>query len=833
MTLPINSFDVFRRALEAHGLEVQQDRGGKFRARCPHRQDAHASLVLWVDVGGRLCFFDEADPKGDKLAILEALGLSWAELYPGVKSHAEQRAPIRIKRRSDVPAELGVQGYRIAAQYDYRDELRRQLYQVVRYEASDRRKAFRQQRPLTDDENGDYVSTIGGYNVPGGASLPPCRRVLYRLPELLAAPITTPVFIVEGEKDVETLRRLGYVATTNPMGAGKWAEVADHAAEVLRDREVIVIPDADDAGRKHAIQVCRHLAGCGIRVRMLELPDLPRKGDATDWFELCGGTLERFQELIAEAGEYVDDTLIDAMGTRREVVNERPLEQIGSSTLARLREVSGTTEALYRRGGELCRIVRDHEGRALIQVVGIAELRYIVARTVHTGRLTPSGQFVDVAPPRELLEYILAHPNPGFPNLAMLSEVPFVGPDGRVVSTEGYDEGTGVYVALLPHLRDLAVPESPSQADAASAVARLRRVFEEFPWQSPSDWANFLALHFTLLLRVMFPTVPEFMVAAKTQGTGKTLALRLASLIVLGREPVIADVPTDPTEFAKVVGAFLRSGQRFVVFDNAIRPIESATLAALLTSVEFTFRILGKSETMTLANTVVIAFTGNNPVVRSDLTRRTVWCDLDAKDPRPNLRRFAVSDIVAHVRENQCSLLTDILIIYRAWFAAGRPEAPGVAAIGSFERWHRTVAGILHFAGVPSFLANFEERSEGADDEVLSIGAFVRACYDRFGKTEWTANQLCQRLADSPEFFATLPLDLQSRFDRGKGTLARSIGHLLRQEQDRHNANGLVVRRLGVNRDKVQKYRVEPWQPNVEPPRAPWALSHARAMALR
>ncbi|MBL8763145.1 MAG: toprim domain-containing protein [Phycisphaerae bacterium] len=814
-------FDLLHRAVQAHGCDPEPERGGKFRARCIWRHDEHKSFVYWPDANGRVVFFDEADPKGDKLVILEALGLSWAELNPGIKSHAEQRAPIRIKRRFDVPAELGVQGYRRISGYEYRDESGRLLFEVVRYECRDRRKAFRQQRPAGDDENGDYVSTIGSFNVPGGASLAPCRRVLYRLPELLAAPVTTLVFIVEGEKDVETLLRMGFAATTNPMGAGKWSEVADHAAEVLRDREVIVLPDADDAGRKHAVQVCRHLVGCGIRVRMLELPDLSNKGDVTDWFDLYGGTRERFDELVTATQEYVDDTLIDATGTRREVVNERPLDAIGSSVLVRLREVSGTSEALYRRGGELCRIVRDHEWRALIQVVGIAELRYIVARTVHTGRLTPSGQFVDVAPPRELLEYILAHPNPGFPNLAMLSEVPFVGPDGRVVSTEGYDEGTGVYVALLPHLRDLAVPESPSQADAALAVARLRRVFEEFPWQSPSDWANFLALLFTLLLRVMFPTVPAFMVAAKTQGTGKTLALRLASLIVLGREPVIADVPTEPTEFAKVVGAFLRSGQRFVVFDNAIRPIESATLAALLTSVEFTFRILGKSETMTLANTVVIAFTGNNPVVRSDLTRRTVWCDLDAKDPRPNLRRFAVSDIVAHVRENQCSLLTDVLSIYRAWFAAGRPEAPNVAAIGSFERWHRTVAGILHFAGVPSFLANFEERSEGADDEALSIGAFVRACYDRFAKTEWTANELCQRLADSPEFFATLPLDLQSRFDRGKGTLAWSIGRLLRQEQDRHNANGLVIRRLGVNRDKVQKYRVEPWQPNVESPRTP------------
>ena len=49
-----------------------------------------------------------------------------------------------------------------------------------------------------------------------------CPRVLYRLPDLLNAPPERPVFVVEGEKDVETLASLGLIATTNAMGAGKW-----------------------------------------------------------------------------------------------------------------------------------------------------------------------------------------------------------------------------------------------------------------------------------------------------------------------------------------------------------------------------------------------------------------------------------------------------------------------------------------------------------------------------------------------------------------------------------------------------------------------------------
>ena len=47
------------------------------------------------------------------------------------------------------------------------------------------------------------------------------ERVLYRLPEVLAA---GEVWVVEGEKDADSLAALGIVATCNAGGAGKWSE---------------------------------------------------------------------------------------------------------------------------------------------------------------------------------------------------------------------------------------------------------------------------------------------------------------------------------------------------------------------------------------------------------------------------------------------------------------------------------------------------------------------------------------------------------------------------------------------------------------------------------
>src|SRR5262249_8439441 len=89
----------------------------------------------------------------------------------------------------------------IVATYDYADETGKLLFQTVRYY----HKNFAQRRP---DGNGGWIWNLEGV-----------RRVLYRLPEVTAA---QTVCIAEGEKDAENLRTLGFVATTNPMGAGKW-----------------------------------------------------------------------------------------------------------------------------------------------------------------------------------------------------------------------------------------------------------------------------------------------------------------------------------------------------------------------------------------------------------------------------------------------------------------------------------------------------------------------------------------------------------------------------------------------------------------------------------
>lgn len=170
---------------------------------------------------------------------------------------------------------------RIVATYDYRDEHGNLLFQVARLQDP---KDFRQRRP---DGNGGWEWSVKG-----------TRIVPYRLPELQASNGST-VYVVEGEKDVDRLSSSGLVATCNPGGAGKWP---DDFASYLTGRDVVILPDNDTAGKEHGQQVATNLVPKAKRVRMLELPGLPPKGDVSDWLA-AGGSRDELERLAAAAPE--------------------------------------------------------------------------------------------------------------------------------------------------------------------------------------------------------------------------------------------------------------------------------------------------------------------------------------------------------------------------------------------------------------------------------------------------------------------------------------------------------------------------------------------------
>jgi hypothetical protein len=250
--------------------------GTGWSARCPAHDDRRASLSIAEGDDGRVLVNCHAGCGVE--SICAAIGMKPTDLF--VASTSTVLRPAREKheyRGHENGTEANAEPPRIVATYDYRDEAGELLFQVVRYDPKD----FRQRRPKA---GGGWEWSVKGVRV-----------IPYRLPELLAEP-SRPVFVVEGEKDVDNLARIGVLATCNAGGAGKWT--LDHA-EFLWGRRVCVLGDNDDSGHKQRDQVVCSLYGIAEWMRIVELPGLPAKGDVSDWLA-AGGTKDELKRL-AEA----------------------------------------------------------------------------------------------------------------------------------------------------------------------------------------------------------------------------------------------------------------------------------------------------------------------------------------------------------------------------------------------------------------------------------------------------------------------------------------------------------------------------------------------------
>lgn len=156
------------------------------------------------------------------------------------------------------------------AVYDYTDEAGRLLYQKLRYPG----KRFMLRKP-TEDGTWDYQ--LGDF-----------RKVLYHLPEVVTA---NWVLLTEGEKDSDNVRNLNLgqhdkrgltrlATTTNFDGAEKWRP---EYSPYFTGKQVVILPDNDDPGRRHAKLVAKSVHPYAHSLRVVDLPDLGEHQDVSDY----------------------------------------------------------------------------------------------------------------------------------------------------------------------------------------------------------------------------------------------------------------------------------------------------------------------------------------------------------------------------------------------------------------------------------------------------------------------------------------------------------------------------------------------------------------------
>lgn len=208
-----------------------------WEARCPCRNDDdNPSLAVSEDArnGNILVTCHRGSPCSTK-EICESMGLGLSALFPPEKRQTKEKLTF-VKA------------------YDYVNEDGELLFQKVRYVNEFGKKKFLQRKP-TGKKNPEWDYSIG--DVP---------KVLYNLPAVLrAVEAGQPVWVVEGEKDADTLIEKGIIATTTPNGAGTWLQIHTKA---LAGAVVEIIADNDEPGIDHAKNVAEELAkaGCDVQI---------------------------------------------------------------------------------------------------------------------------------------------------------------------------------------------------------------------------------------------------------------------------------------------------------------------------------------------------------------------------------------------------------------------------------------------------------------------------------------------------------------------------------------------------------------------------------------
>ena len=268
------------------------------------------------------------------------------------------------------------------------------------------------------------------------------------------------------------------------------------------------------------------------------------------------------------------------------------------------------------------------------------------------------------------------------PPLLSVTNCPFLRPDGSLCQRPGYDQQTAIL--FIPGQQTFpTIAATPTLEDAREALKYLdNTLLKEFPFVNRTDHSVAFSLFLTALDRQAMPATPIHGYTSPIHGTGKSLLVRLASIVASGASPRLISQGQSQEDFDKAFGAALIAGYRIISFDNCERELGGSLLCQAVTEPHIDVRELGFSRLVEVPNTSLLCATGNNLEIAKDSVRRTLFCRLDAGVEQPELRSFE-RDVVETAYAERTQLVAAGLTILRAWHAA--KTAIGVSPLGSFE----------------------------------------------------------------------------------------------------------------------------------------------------
>ena len=293
---------------------------------------------------------------------------------------------------------------------------------------------------------------------------------------------------------------------------------------------------------------------------------------------------------------------------------------------------------LYRRGGLIVSTGFDKmqtwDGRSIeVQIIeersNYALLEDIEAVASFERYNPKTEKRMKVPPPMALANTLKQRTNRlRLPNLVSVINCPTIKADGELITEPGFYPDIGILYDPRGVKFPLPPPQ-PGKAVAMTALARITRLINTFDFVSADDKAVALSLILTAVARPCLPTAPLHGFDAPVAGSGKSKLVDIASILATGHEAGVVAQGETREEAEKRFSTLLMRGDLIIAIDNCEGPLEGVVFNQALTQSWANLRILGQSKAIRVRCAAMITATGNNLIIKGDLTRRSVVCRLD------------------------------------------------------------------------------------------------------------------------------------------------------------------------------------------------------------
>jgi len=538
----------------------------------------------------------------------------------------------------------------------------------------------------TEDKQFPQSTKANGRWEPHAPALP----ILYML-EQLAKRRKDDVHIGEGEGKVNALFDLGFLATTNPGGAGKWNSRFN---KWFKGRQrVFIHEDNDYAGKQHSLNIAYNLADIVPDVRIIHYYDMPPSGDVKDFINTLEGDAETkrnaIQKRCDEARRFAELPVI-RLGTNASEISDEI-----DRTIAKYQSVKskGRKQSVLVFGGDrLVEVVwrsnqltaRYHEGVAMtvdaVQFVEIERYKLEHILSKHICQFAKweksSKQWVPCKPGKDVLEGYLKRRPWDQPEVYGIITAPTMRPDGSILNEPGYDKKTKLYYKP-PHDIEVTmppVPDKPTKKQAQDALELLKDLFSETMFEDedpnvPISRSVVLAALLTVVARGAFDQTPMFLFTAHQSGTGKSYLADIIAHIITAQWCPVINLGNNKEEREKRLGAILLEGMPLISFDNLNIDLYDETLCQMVEQPTVKVRVLRESKVPTCRWRGTILATGNNVQFTDDMVRRGLVCRLYSDLDRPETHEYK-KDPLAMILNDRGKYIAAALTIVRAFYVS-------------------------------------------------------------------------------------------------------------------------------------------------------------------